>query len=136
MDRVFPIPDESTEAMAKALRTFPAPGEKVLKVWGDGSGEIVGACGVLEWPLQQSTLGRQRVAERAVRAGLAGTRAVLEQSGLEKWWSRAARHFTLVYKCTAHGEHGTTAWSRRFKLRPGIPLDSLRILGSLQTETK
>ena len=93
------------------------PGETLKAVWGDGSGEITGACEALSWPLQRSTPGRPQtngVAERAVRACLEGTRTIIEQSGLnKKWWSRACRHFTLVYNCTAKDEHGTTAWTRR-----------------------
>ncbi len=64
----FPNPDKSTDATAKAIRTFLAPGAKALKVWGDGSGENMGACGALDWPLQQSTL----------QACLEGTRTILE----------------------------------------------------------
>jgi hypothetical protein len=123
---VFQIRDHSTEATAKALETLLAPGEEVVKVWGDGSGEVKGACDLLDWPLQQSTPGRPQsngVAERALRACLEGTRTVLEQAGLNrKWWSRAARHFTLVCTCTAKDENGTIARSRRHNSAPAFPI--------------
>ena len=115
---IYPLSSKSTECTLGALRGFLAHGETLKEVWGDGSGEITGACEALKWPLQRSTPGRPQtngVAERAVRACLEGARTVIEQSGLnKKWWSRACRHFTLVYNCTAKDEHGTTAWSRRF----------------------
>ena len=137
---IFPLADKGTENTLKALRGFLAPGETLKEVWGDGSGEITGACEAMKWPLQRSTPGRPQtngVAERAVRACLEGTRTILEQSGLnKKWWSRACRHFTLVYNSTAKDEHGTTAWSRRFNAAPSFPLIPFGSLVHYKTGTK
>ncbi len=73
---IFPIASKSTEATVGALCSLLAPGETFKEVWGDGSGEIKGACEALGWSLQQSTPRRPQTngdAERAVRACLEGT---------------------------------------------------------------
>ena len=57
---IFPIASKSTESTIGALRGFLAPGETLKAVWGDGSGEITGACEALNWPMQRSTPGRPR----------------------------------------------------------------------------
>ena len=137
---IFPIASKSTESTIGALRGFLAPGEALMAVWADGSGEITGACEALNWPLQRSTPGRPQtngVAERAVRACLEGTRTIIEQSGLnKKWWSRACRHCTSVYNCTAKDEHGATAWTRRFNSAPAFPMIPFGSLAHYKTGTK
>ena len=66
---IYPLPSKSTESTIGALRGFLAPGETLKEVWGDGSGEITGACEALKWPLQRSTPGRPQTNGVAERAG-------------------------------------------------------------------
>ena len=54
------------------------------------------------------------IAERAVRTVLEGTRSLLFHSGFDKrWWSRAMRHFCLMYNATWDYRGRGTPWMLR-----------------------
>jgi len=112
----YPLPDKTSEAALAALQDFVG-NTAVERFYSDNAPELVSAAQALGWTRERATPGRpqtNRVAERAVRSVLDGTRSALLSAGLpESFWPLACKHWCFA-RNTQRGTDGACAWNLRF----------------------
>ena len=110
-----PLLTKSALDTANALKDFLGPKDKIESFYSNNSPELKKVAHDNGWEHTTSTPGRpetNRVAERAVRSVVEGTRTALEHAGLPaRWWCFACKQFCFA-KNTAVID-GASAWEHR-----------------------
>ena len=113
----YPMAHHTTDNTNIALEHFAGAGFKVKRIYTDGSGELKGAAGRLNWLRDVSTPHRPQtngVAERAVRKILEGSRSLLLESGLSYgWWAEATKCFAVLHNVSVPAIDGLTPYQLR-----------------------
>ena len=97
----FPAKQHTASDTFTALQEFAGPREPVKLLYTDGAPEYKEAAEKLGWIHQRSTPYRPQtngVAERNVQRIVQGTRAVLQQSGMDHcWWPEASECYCFLH---------------------------------------
>ena len=113
----YPVPGKSHEDAVSSLQQFVGAKEEVKEFYSDASPELAKASKVLGWRHPQATPGRpdtNGIAESSVKEVIHGSRANLEQAGLEEqWWPFAARHY--CFGINTEVIDGDSSWNRRHR---------------------
>ena len=99
--RSYPAKQHTANETFIALQDFAGPREPVKLLYTDGAPEYKEAAEKLGWIHQRSTPYRPQtngVAERNVQRIVQGTRAVLQQSGMDHcWWPEASECYCFLH---------------------------------------